>query len=152
MQNPQSRKTASEIAELTFQLLADCQHKEERFAEQLKITVSEFRCLRAFRGEKQLQVKVLVDRIKLSGSRLTRILSALEKHGYIIRTIDRKDRRSITVSLSKKGVELTKTLEERYLQIHEDILNGIPKDTHAALVDGLSNMLVSLQSWLQGKK
>lgn len=143
---------AAEIAELTFQLLADCQHKEERIADQLKITVSEFRCVRAFRGEKQLPVKILVERIKLSGSRLTRILESLEKHGYIARTIDPNDRRSITVTLSKKGIALSQNLEEKYLQIHKEILEGIPKEMHRPLIAGLQNMLVALQGWLQAAR
>jgi DNA-binding MarR family transcriptional regulator len=152
MPTSQSKKSAAEIAELTFQLLANCQEKEERFAEQLKIHVSEFRCLRAFRGDRSLPVKTLVERINLSGSRLTRILGSLEKRGYIQRVIDEKDRRSITVTLSKRGIELSGKLEERYLQIHEEILEGIPKDVHAPLISGLQNMLSSLQGWLKNKR
>ncbi len=152
MPTSQSKKSAAEIAELTFQLLASCQEKEERFAEQLKIHVSEFRCLRAFRGDRSLPVKTLVERINLSGSRLTRILGSLEKRGYIQRLIDEKDRRSITVHLSKKGIELSLKLEERYLQIHEEILDGIPKEVHAPLISGLHNMLSSLQGWLSNTR
>ncbi|MBP6671705.1 MAG: MarR family transcriptional regulator [Bacteroidetes bacterium] len=152
MPTSQSKRSAAEIAELTFQLLANCQEKEERFAEQLKIHVSEFRCLRAFRGDRSLPVKTLVERINLSGSRLTRILGSLEKRGYIQRVIDEKDRRSITVTLSKRGIELSGKLEERYLQIHEEILEGIPKDVHAPLISGLQNMLSSLQGWLKNKR
>jgi DNA-binding MarR family transcriptional regulator len=152
MSETRTKNAAAELAELTFQLLADCQHKEERIAEQLKITVSEFRCLRAFRGEKHLQAKHLIERIQLSGSRLTRILESLEEHGYVTRTIDPKDRRSITVTLTKKGIALSTTLEERYLQIHEEILDGIPKEMHSVLIAGLNNMLTSLQGWLHASK
>jgi DNA-binding MarR family transcriptional regulator len=148
MSPAQSKKSAAEIAELTFQLLANCQEKEERLAGLLKIHVSEFRCIRAFRGDHILPVKTLVERINLSGSRLTRILGSLEKGGYLRRVIDERDRRSITVHLSKKGIELSRKLEERYLQIHEEILDGIPKDVHEPLISGLHNMLTSLQGWL----
>ncbi len=143
-----STTAAAEIAELTFQLLANCQEKEERLAETLKIHVAEFRCIRAFRGDHTLPVKTLVERTALSGSRLTRILTSLEKRGYLQRVIDTADRRSITVHLSKKGIDLAQRLEERYLQIHQEILNGIPKDVHATLISGLHNMLSSLQKWL----
>ncbi|KAB2921549.1 MAG: MarR family transcriptional regulator [Bacteroidetes bacterium] len=144
----QSNTAAAEVAELTFNLLAGCQEKEERFAAQLKITVSEFRCVRAFRGEKSLPVKTLVERVKLSGSRLTRILTTLEKNGYLQRSIDLHDRRSITVVLTKKGIDLSQRLEARYLQIHEEILSGIPREMHAPLIAGLRNMLGSLERWL----
>lgn len=140
------------IAELTFELLANCQEKEERLSEQLSISVPEFRLLRMFRGEKQLPVKTLVERINLSGSRLTRILDSLEKKGYLIRSIDVTDRRSIIVTLSKRGMELTSRLEETYLKFHQDMLKGIPENLHEPLIQGLQNMLISLQNWLERKK
>jgi DNA-binding MarR family transcriptional regulator len=152
MPDTRTKKNASKLAELTFQLLADCQHKEEKIAKQLKITVSEFRCIRVFRGEKHLPIKHLVERINLSGSRLTRILESLEEHGFVTRSIDPTDRRSITVTLTKKGVTLSETLESRYLQIHEEILEGIPKEMHTTLITGLHNMLVALESWLYASK
>lgn len=152
MPTTQSKKIAAEIAELTFQLLANCQEKEERIAGQLKIHVSEFRCIRAFRGDHTLPVKTLVERINLSGSRMTRILGSLEKRGYLNRVIDQSDRRSITVNLSKKGIDLAQRLENRYIQIHEEILSGIPNNVHAPLISGLHNMLASLQAWLGNTK
>ncbi|NUN69206.1 MAG: MarR family transcriptional regulator [Bacteroidetes bacterium] len=146
--SPHHTHAAAEIAELTFQLLADCQEKEERLAATLKIHVAEFRCIRAFRGDRSLPVKTLVERTTLSGSRLTRILSSLEKRGYLQRVIDTEDRRSITVHLSRKGIDLAQRLEERYLQIHQEILNGIPKDLQGPLISGMHNMLASLRKWL----
>lgn len=143
---------AAELAELTFNLLATCQEKEEKIAGQLKISVSEFRCLRVFRGEKQLPIKTLIERIQLSGSRLTRILDSLEKKGYLVRAIDPTDRRGITATLSKKGIELSEVLEQNYLHIHKEILAEIPKQYHEALIQGMQNMLTTLDSWLKGNK
>ncbi|MFA6541535.1 MAG: MarR family transcriptional regulator [Bacteroidota bacterium] len=144
---------AAEIAEVTFKLLASCQKKEGRLAKALHITVSEFRCLRVFRGERQLSIKILIERIELSGSRLTRILDSLEKSGYLVRSIDPDDRRSISVHLSKKGIELSAVLEKNYIKMHEEILDGIPAAMHGPLVNGLQNMLTALDRWLtEGNK
>lgn len=142
----------AEIAELTFQLLADCQEKEERLAAQLRIHVSEFRCLRAFRGDTVLPVKTLVERTGLSGSRMTRIIGSLEKRGFLQRVIDPSDRRSISAHLTKRGVALTEQLERRFLETHEEILRTIPKELHEPLALGLKNMLASLQVWLSTSK
>ena len=141
-------KSARAIADVTFKLLASCQEKEERIAENLSVTVSEFRCLRIFRGDRQLSIKTLIERLDLSGSRLTRILDTLEKKGYLIRSIDPNDRRSISVRLTKKGVELSSVLEKHYIEIHEEILRGIPTSMHEALISGLENLLKSLDEWL----
>lgn len=143
---------AKEIAELTFELLANCQEKEECLAEQLNISVPEFRLIKLFRGEKLLPIRTLVERNNLSGSRLTRILDSLEKKGYLVRSIDPTDRRVITVTLSKKGIELSTKLEENYIKFHEGILKDIPKELHEPMMQGMQNMLTSLQVWLRGKK
>jgi len=140
---------ASEIAELTFKLLASCQEKEEHIAKALAISVPEFRLLRIFRGERQVPVRILVERGNVSGSRLTRILDSLEKRGYLVRSIDPTDRRVITATLSQKGLELSSVLEENYLRIHQDILEDIPKELHAPMIAGMHNMLSTMERWLQ---
>jgi DNA-binding MarR family transcriptional regulator len=142
------REAAQEIAELTFQLLANCQAKEERLAEQFDVTVAEFRCLRAFRGAREAHVGTLVQRIQLSPSRVTRILEGLEKRKYLVRSIDPADRRNIIAVLTPRGVTLNTQLEERYVRMHEEIMSGIPAELHGSLVDGLRNLLGSLTTWL----
>lgn len=143
---------AADIAELTFQLLASCQEKEQRIAKDLGITVPEFRLLRIFRGAKHIPVRNLVERSNLSGSRLTRILDSLEKGGYLMRSIDPTDRRVITATLSKKGLELSRVMEENYLRIHQEILDGIPKELHAPMISGMHNMLSTMDRWLHHTK
>jgi DNA-binding MarR family transcriptional regulator len=143
------KKPAAEVADLTFQLLAGCRAKEERFSKQLSLFVPEFRCLRAFRGEQQVNIKTLVERMNVSGSRLTRILDGLSERGFLTRAIAVHDRRGITVTLSPKGIALSKRLEESYVAIHEEILRGIPKDQHATLVASLERLLTSLEQWLR---
>lgn len=142
------QKHVKELGELTFNLLKKCHEKEERLASQFKITVPEFRCLRMFRDEPQLPVRSLLERVELSGSRLSRILESLEDKGFVNRKLDTSDRRSILVALTKKGKSLTAELEQRFLEIHQDILEGIPEHMHEPLTSGLRNLLVSLNHWL----
>lgn len=140
---------AAEVANLTFQLLTNCNEKEERLAAQFEITVPEFRTLRIFRGELQLPIKELIKRIHLSGSRLTRILTELEKKGFLVRSIDPEDRRGINVTLTKKGRSMSEALEHRYIQIHEEILADVPVDRQEEIMGSLSNLLRSLETWLR---
>lgn len=149
MQATDLQKLASEVAEVTFKLLANCQEKEERLAKQFQISVPEFRALRLFRGDDHLQIKELVRRVGLSGSRLTRIIDGLESNGFLVRSIDLDDRRSIVVTLTDKGRRLTKDLEQRYVEIHEEILEEIPPEMHQTVLTSLSKMLSSLEKWLR---
>lgn len=143
------QKHAAEVAELTFKLLANCQEKEERLAAQFGISVAEFRTVRLFRNEATLSVKTLVERVGLSGSRLSRILESLERKGFLTRSISLHDRRSIDVALTSKGCALARSLETRYIQIHQEILEGIPQELHEPLLTGLAKMLSSLERWLR---
>lgn len=144
-----STNTAQDVADLTFELLTNCQQKEVRLSEQLGITVAEFRCLRCFRRERELQVSTLVARLHLSASRITRLLEALENRGYLVRSIDREDRRNILVRLTDKGYDFSRSLEQRYTQIHVEILSGIPEHLHESVVASLENLLSSLVKWLK---
>jgi len=142
------QKYVKELGELTFNLLKKCQEKEERLASQLKITVPEFRCIRMFRDDTQLHIKTLIERVDLSSSRLSRILESLEDKGFVTRKLDRSDRRSIIVSLTKKGISLFGELEKRFMEIHYDILEGVPENMHEPLTSGLRDLLGSLNRWL----
>lgn len=142
------QKYVKELGELTFSLLKKCQEKEERLASQFKITVPEFRCIRMFRDDTQLHIKTLIERVNLSSSRLSRILESLEDKGFVTRKLDRSDRRSIIVFLTKKGISLFGELEERFMEIHSDILDGVPENMHEPLTSGLRDLLVSLNRWL----
>lgn len=143
------KKAAAGIAEITFTLLMSCQEKEERFAKRIGLTRSEFRCLRFFGNEKKINIKTLVERMNVSGSRLTRVLDDLERKGFIKRSFDLKDRRSITIVLTKNGEKLITKMDDSYIQIHEEIMADIPKELREPLINGMKRLADSLNSWLK---
>jgi len=147
-ESEQRKQAAREIGELVFQLLANCQQKEEKLAEQFQMSVPEFRCLRSFRGDDEVTIKTLTERLALSGSRLTRIVDELENKGLVTRAFHQEDRRSILVILTKRGATIAKQLENRYIQIHEEILTEFPMQQQEVLSDGLRQLLRSLEKWL----
>lgn len=149
MEDKNRKQTAVEIGDLVFELLVNCQRKEERLSESFQLTVPEFRCLRMFRGEDEVTIKLLTERMGLSGSRLTRIIDGLEKKGFVLRAFHDQDRRSILVRLTKKGVATARQLEERYIRIHEEILRDFPINQQQALSAGMRQLLRSLEQWLQ---
>ncbi len=140
---------AATVADLTFRMLADCHEKERRLAEQLNITVSEFRCLRWFRGDQRLHIRELVERLGTSPSRMSRILADLEQKGFLVRAIEPQDRRNIIVGLTPKGIAYTAKLEERFVGIHREILEGIDPALHEQITKVLEAFLGSLKRWLK---
>jgi DNA-binding MarR family transcriptional regulator len=141
-------ENASQLADLTFKLLANCQEKEARLAENHGLTQSEFRCLRLFNKDDVLNNKQVAERMNLSPSRLTRIIDGLVAKNYIIRQIEPSDRRNMKVTLSKRGKVITQKLNDAYVKIHKEILEDIDKSQHKPLINAMENLLVALQKWI----
>ena len=141
--------TAERLANLTFNLLANCQEKEVRLAEVHGLTQAEFRCLRLFGKDENLNNKQIAERMKLSPSRLTRIIDGLVKKEYINREIDPNDRRNMRVTLSKKGKLLVQQLNKAYVDIHNEILEDIEVSQHEPLITAMEHLLSALEHWLK---
>ena len=150
--NTQDVQNAEKIADLTFTMVVLCQEKEMRMSEEFGISQSEFRTIRLFKGEQHISQKVLNKRLGLSGSRLTRILDQLQERGYITRKEDPSDRREFVVSLTPTGMDIAGRLQQRHVEIHAEILEGIPQEMHAHLGEGLDKMSVAVQDWLSSHK
>ncbi len=139
---------AARLANLTFSLLANCQEKEVHLAELHGLTQAEFRCLRLFGTDESLNNKTIAERMKLSPSRLTRIIDGLVKKEYINREIDPNDRRNMRVTLSSKGKSLVQQLNKAYVDIHEEILQDIDPSMHEQLITAMTHLLEALEKWL----
>ena len=145
----ETNSTASRLANLTFNLLANCQEKEVHLAELHGLTQAEFRCLRLFGTDESLNNKTIAERMNLSPSRLTRIIDGLVKKRYIRREIDPNDRRNMKVNLSKKGKALVQQLNKAYVDIHEEILMDIDPSQHEQLIVAMTHLLEALEKWLE---
>lgn len=139
---------AEKLANVTFNLLANCQEKEVRLAELHGLTQAEFRCLRLFGTDESLNNKQIAERMNLSPSRLTRIIDGLVKKEYILREINPNDRRNMIVELSKKGQALVTQLNKAYINIHSEILEDIDPDQHLPLITAMNQLLTALEKWL----
>lgn len=142
-------ENAELIANLTFSLLIKCQEKEDRLAEQHGLFQVEFRCLRLLGLDEKLNNRTLAKRMDLSPSRLTRVIDGLVKKGYMIREIDKDDRRNIRVSLSRRGKNLSNKLNNAFIQIHSEILEEIDVSKHESLIKAMSNLNSAMEKWLK---
>ena len=144
-------ETAATLANLTFNLLANCQEKEIHLAELHGLTQAEFRCLRLFGSDESLNNKTIAERMSLSPSRLTRIIDGLVKKEYINREIDPNDRRNMRVALSNKGRSLVNQLNKAYVDIHHEILQDIDPSQHEQLITAMTHLLEAIEKWLAKK-
>jgi len=143
-----STSTANKLADLTFSLLGSCQEKEYRLAGSYDLTQVEFRCLRLFGTNENLNNKTLADKMSLSPSRLTRIIDGLVEKNYVIRDMDKNDRRNMRLTLSQKGEDIVGQLNKSYVDVHKEILAHIDESQHETLINAMSSMLNALNKWI----
>ena len=149
MKTKSVNKNAEMLANLTFNLLARCQEKEARLAEQNKLLEAELKCLRIMDLEESINNQDVADRMNLSPSRIIRIIDGLVKKGYILREIDREDRRNMKISLTEKGVNLTNKINNAFVEIHKEILKEIDNSQHESLLITMGNLQSAVEKWLQ---
>ncbi|MBT8386011.1 MAG: MarR family transcriptional regulator [Ignavibacteria bacterium] len=147
-----TNNTGKSLADLTFNLLPKCQEKEARLAEEHGLYQAEFKCLRLFGSDENLNNKEIAKRMNLSPSRLTRIIDGLVQKGYMKREIDHTDRRNMRVSLSKRGKTLTHNLAKAFVDIHSEILQDIDAPQHKSLIVAMDNLNRAIENWLQKPK
>jgi len=147
MPHPSTAVQAEKMADVTFRLLDQCQEKQERIARSLGLTVAEFRLLRTFRGDAALSVGDIARRMELSNSRLTRILDGLVEKEVVTREVSRQDRRVILVELSARGQRIQKTLTERYLRTHQEILDLLPEGAVDSVIAAMEKLEEAMHEW-----
>ena len=79
--------------------------------------------------------RALAERIGLDDSTLVRLLNILEVKGFVVRQIDKKDKRARTVSLTSTGRKVVDQLRAELEAVESELLDGIPPQKIAAALD-----------------
>ncbi|MGI6561971.1 MAG: MarR family winged helix-turn-helix transcriptional regulator [Clostridia bacterium] len=90
--------------------------------------------------EGTLKAADLSDMLELSRPSITRILNALENRGYITRSIDPKDRRSIRMELTDAGNEAFDLANRRIADTAERIAESLGEDDTDKLTELLDKL------------
>ena len=87
-----------------------------------------------------LDVPKMQEKLQISKPAVSYILNALEKKNYIVREIDPKDRRKITITTTPEGEAAAERSLERYDSIWSDILLHFGEENMRQLLDLLSEL------------
>ena len=120
-----------------------------------EVTLTQYRTLvvLASRGPKSLAE--LAEAVDVTPPTATRMCDRLMKKGLIVRRHDRGDRRLIRLTLTKKGRELVDAVTQRRRTEIAHLMEAVPKDQQAALVDSLQRLTTAAgevpeQDWSTG--
>jgi DNA-binding MarR family transcriptional regulator len=145
----QKNALAEQMADLTYELLENCQLKIERTAEKLKLTVAEFKLLRSLQEDEMLSAGALAKRMGLSSSRITRIIDGLIKKGMVKKEAGGKDRRIVDIGLTQEGIAARSQLKAMYVSVHEDIINLLPSDAGESVISAMEKLRQATQEWVR---
>ncbi|MCF7797725.1 MAG: MarR family transcriptional regulator [Lentisphaeria bacterium] len=142
------REQAITVSDLTFDLLRCCEVKEKMFAKDHNLKVAEFRCLRIMDEDTVYSVHDLAMSMKLSASRLTRIIDGLVANDLVKRVQSNEDRRYSNISLTTKGRGVVQKLQDEYTKIHSEMLAYTNSENRREIIRGISLMHGIVQTWL----
>ncbi len=141
---------AEQMADLTYELLENCQLKIEHTAHKLNLTVAEFKLLRSIKDDEMLSAGSLAKRMELSSSRITRIIDGLVKKGLVTKEADGRDRRIVEIHLTTDGVNTRDQLKAMYIDVHQDIINLLPSDAGESVMNAMEKLRKATQEWIKG--
>lgn len=147
MKDIEKDKQAEKMADLTFALLEHCQLKQEQMANNLDLTVAEFKLIRSFKDDQNLSVGELAKRMELSSSRLTRILDGLVEKKFVVRELAVRDRRMMEVKLTASGKKIQEAINEIYIKTHRDILELLPPGADESVIFAMEKLRDAMKEW-----
>ncbi len=94
----------------------------------------------------------LSDMLELSRPSITRILNDLEHRGFITRSIDKKDRRSIRIELTQAGAEALEKANRRILGIAERLVVSLGETDTDKLIELMDRLAEIYRELLEERR
>lgn len=85
------------------------------------LSIAEYRGIMAQEKGQEMSCQEISEVMGLSPSRSSRVIDNLVRKGYFIRRISTRDRRSVTVTLSEKGLEKKEKIKYNQQQLEYDL-------------------------------
>ncbi len=128
------------LFELIFIIKQQCISTEEKICKELNLNCSEFKALVTLSSEDVLPGNTFSQKLGLSPSRGSRVLSQLTNNGYTTVEFNSTDRRSVSISLTKKGLAMREKVLEHIAECENKILSGF-SDNESELLKRLLTKL-----------
>lgn len=128
---------AARLTEILDSLLADCHLEVKHESVAFGLTASQYHALQVI-SDRRLPMQQLAKKMLVSASTATRVVQQLVDKQLVVRNLDKKDRRTIRVHLSRKGLRQLQRVRSIRLENAEEILACIEPEEHEALIHSLS--------------
>ena len=106
----------------------------------LDLHVSEAHLVGDLSGEGPLGQKQISERLRLSKSTVSRMVSQLTDRGWVQREPDVADGRAVLVSLTDAGRNVADRLGRARARRFDDLLAAVPDDRRAVVIEGVRHL------------
>ena len=135
-------KTTEKYVELSNSLYELCLRKEMIQRQCLKIGRMECVLLNYLEKiDKAVCMNDLSKEMKVSHSRITRIIDTLVKKKLVKRFPSKRDRRSWLAEISEKGKELSRKTLDDFIEIQKALIKKLPEDKVTEICDNIQEYL-----------
>lgn len=103
-----------------------------------KLTFNQYRTLTVINELRSCSVNELAEKLRLAQSTTSQLVDRLVRSGFVNREISPRDRRRITVTLSKTGGQMMERRRQALLRAYEGILLALDDEDQRMLEDAFN--------------
>lgn len=111
-----------------------------------KVTMAQCHAIVEIGRAGSISLAELAGILNLDSSTMSRTVNNLVNNGYVLRELDPKDRRYVTIELTESGKAVFKEIESGMEQKFSAILKRIPEDKRAQVIESLELLLEAFES------
>ena len=134
---------SKKMFELIITLMKKCQLTEEKIRKDFGLSTAEYNGLLAINKNEKMLCRTFSDKMGLSKSRGSRVIERLTRKGYLKGDAIPGDRRTLQISMTRKGVALKRQIENKMDECESKILSKLSAKEQAD-VRGALEMLAEI--------
>lgn len=132
---------STKILDLLNDLRKKCIANDVELMSSLNISLAEFNFFLTIDPEKKLTSEWLADNMKLSISRVSRIIDRMVINGLILRSVNPNDKRAIKLELSEKGLHIYKRVILNKIDCEKNIRKNLNAEESRELESNLKRII-----------
>lgn len=111
----------------------------------LNLNMTEFTLIKeiennSIQSQENIHISDIQNILFISKPAISQMLNALEKKGYINRTVDKKNRRKLIITLTTEGQTAKKAVEEKVSGKLNKIISGLGKENAEQLIKTINRL------------
>jgi DNA-binding MarR family transcriptional regulator len=136
VEKPLDPEQLADVRDFIMFLGEKFKNSTESFEDFSKCSIQEITVLKMLAQRGPMVVKEIACRLNnVSLSSLTRVLDRLEENEYIIRNLNKEDRRSFRIALTDKGLKMAEAYQHKFEMMAEGVLEALTPAERLILIE-----------------